>query len=221
MKVPFIDIHTHHSVNSEEIISIPSLFLQDIDFDIVLKSPFSAAIHPWHATKFENKQIKLFLDNLSRQPNLVAIGESGLDKVCSADYQRQREIFELHLSMAEKLNKPLIIHAVNSWNELLIYLKRTNVICILHGYTEGIILTRQLMDLGCYFSIGKSVKNISPRQREGIQMIPVTSLFLESDDSKESIIEIYRKVSEIANLSLDELKIQIYKNFIDIFHFKP
>ncbi len=163
----------------------------------------------------------MFLENLSGQPNLLAIGETGLDKVCSADYQVQKEIFELHLNMAEKLNKPLIIHAVKSWNDLLIYLKRSNVICILHGYTEGITLTRQLIDLGCCFSIGNSVKNISPRQREAIQMIPVTSLFLESDDSKESIIEIYRKVSEIADLSLDELKIQIYKNFIDILHFKP
>lgn len=221
MKVPFIDIHTHHSVNSEEIISIPSLFLQDIDFNAKIERPFSAAIHPWHATKFENNQVKMFLENLSGQPNLLAIGETGLDKVCSADYQVQKEIFELHLNMAEKLNKPLIIHAVKSWNDLLIYLKRSNVICILHGYTEGITLTRQLIDLGCCFSIGNSVKNISPRQREAIQMIPVTSLFLESDDSKESIIEIYRKVSEIADLSLDELKIQIYKNFIDILHFKP
>ena len=220
MKVPFIDIHTHHPANSEEIISILSLLLQDIDFDVTLKTPFSAAIHPWHATRFENYQVKLLLENLSRQPNLLAIGETGLDKVCSADYRRQREIFELHLGFAEMLNKPLIIHTVKSWNELIVYLKKTNAICILHGYAEGITLTRQLINLGCYFSIGKSAGNIAPRLREGIQTIPVTSLLLETDDSKESIIDIYRKVSEIVDLSLDELKIQIYKNFISIFHLK-
>jgi len=217
MSIPFIDIHTHHPVYTEGIISIPSLFLQDIDIQNVPNKYFSAAIHPWHASNFTTLTIRTMLENLIMQPGLIAIGETGLDKVCKADYQQQKLVFELHLEFAKNYHKPLIIHAVKSWNELIEYFKLTKVPLILHGYSEGIVLTRQLINLGCYFSLGKSVLQISPRFREAIQIIPLDSLFLETDDSLTTIIEIYQEVSAILGLSVEELKNQIYKNFNRLF----
>jgi TatD DNase family protein len=217
MSIPFIDIHTHHPVYTEGIISIPSLFLQDIDIQNVPTKYFSAAIHPWHASNFTTLTIRTMLENLIMQPGLIAIGETGLDKVCKADYQQQKLIFELHLEFAKNYHKPLIIHAVKSWNELIEYFKLTKVPLILHGYSEGIVLTRQLINLGCNFSLGKSVLQISPRFREAIQIIPLDSLFLETDDSLTTIIEIYQEVSAILGLSVEELKNQIYKNFNRLF----
>jgi TatD DNase family protein len=217
MSIPFIDIHTHHPVYTEGIISIPSLFLQDIDIQNVPNKDFSAAIHPWHASNFTTLTIRTMLENLIMQPGLIAIGETGLDKVCKADYQQQKLVFELHLEFAKNYHKPLIIHAVKSWNELIEYFKLTKVPLILHGYSEGIVLTRQLINLGCNFSLGKSVLQISPRFREAIQIIPLDSLFLETDDSLTTIIEIYQEVSAILGLSVEELKNQIYKNFNRLF----
>jgi len=217
MSIPFIDIHTHHPVYTEGIISIPSLFLQDIDIQNVPNKYFSAAIHPWHASNFTTLTIRTMLENLIMQPGLIAIGETGLDKVCKADYQQQKLVFELHLEFAKNYHKPLIIHAVKSWNELIEYFKLTKVPLILHGYSEGIVLTRQLINLGCNFSLGKSVLQISPRFREAIQIIPLDSLFLETDDSLTTIIEIYQEVSAILGLSVEELKNQIYKNFNRLF----
>ena len=217
MSIPFIDIHTHHPVYTEGIISIPSLFLQDIDIQNVPNKDFSAAIHPWHASNFTTLTIRTMLENLIMQPGLIAIGETGLDKVCKADYQQQKLVFELHLEFAKNYHKPLIIHAVKSWNELIEYFKLTKVPLILHGYSEGIVLTRQLINLGCYFSLGKSVLQITPRFREAIQIIPLDSLFLETDDSLTTIIEIYQEVSAILGLSVEELKNQIYKNFNRLF----
>ena len=217
MSIPFIDIHTHHPVYTEGIISIPSLFLQDIDIQNVPNKYFSAAIHPWHASNFTTLTIRTMLENLIMQPGLIAIGETGLDKVCKADYQQQKLIFELHLEFAKNYHKPLIIHAVKSWNELIEYFKLTKVPLILHGYSEGIVLTRQLINLGCNFSLGKSVLQINPRFREAIQIIPLDSLFLETDDSPTTIIEIYQEVSAILGLSVEELKNQIYKNFNRLF----
>jgi len=217
MSIPFIDIHTHHPVYTEGIISIPSLFLQDIDIQNVPNKYFSAAIHPWHASNFTTLTIRTMLENLIMQPGLIAIGETGLDKVCKADYQQQKLVFELHLEFAKNYHKPLIIHAVKSWNELIEYFKLTKVPLILHGYSEGIVLTRQLIKLGCNFSLGKSVLQINPRFREAIQIIPLDSLFLETDDSPTTIIEIYQEVSAILGLSVEELKNQIYKNFNRLF----
>jgi TatD DNase family protein len=79
-------------------------------------------------------------------------------------------------------------------------------------------LTKQLIDLGCYFSVGKSVLRITSRFREAIQIIPSTSLFLETDDSNVNISEIYQEVSKIVDISLDDLKIQINRNFKTLFY---
>lgn len=217
MNVPFVDIHTHHPTNSEGIIAIPSLFLQDVNIQNVISNPFTAAIHPWHSANFTSLAIKTMLEELMKQPGLIAIGETGLDKKCVSDYQQQKLLLELHLEFAEKYHKPLIIHAVKSWNDLIGYFKQATVPIVLHGYSEGIILTKQLIDLGCYFSLGKSVLQITPRFREAIKIIPVTSLFLETDDSTISIVEIYTEVSQILNLPLEELKIEVYENFKRLF----
>jgi len=217
VNIPYIDIHTHNPVNTEEIISIPSLFLQNIDKGTDLITPFSAAIHPWDATKFSPEQVRIMLKNLENQQKLIAIGETGLDKICTADYQRQKLIFEMHLEFAEQYRKPVILHAVKSWNELIEYIKRANISFVLHGYSAGIELTKQLIDMGCYFSVGKSVMRITPRFHEAIQIIPLTSLFLETDGSMIKITEIYQEVSQILNLPLEGLKNQIKMNFETLF----
>ena len=218
MSTPFIDIHTHHPLNSEEILSVPSLFLQDIDFKKVINNPFSAAIHPWHAAEFLPGQVRTMLEALIKQPGLIAIGETGLDRICTADFQQQKLLFELHLEFAENQHKPLVIHAVKSWNDLIPYLKKAKVPYILHGYSGGAELTKQLIDLGCYFSVGKLVLQMTPRFREAFQLIPLTSLFLETDDSPSDIREIYQKASEILNIPLDSFKIQLNQNFKDLFN---
>jgi len=218
VSTPFIDIHTHHPLNSEEILSVPSLFLQDIDFKKVINNPFSAAIHPWHAAEFLPGQVRTMLEALIKQPGLIAIGETGLDRICTADFQQQKLLFELHLEFAENQHKPLVIHAVKSWNDLIPYLKKAKVPYILHGYSGGTELTKQLIDLGCYFSVGKLVLQMTPRFREAFQLIPLTSLFLEADDSPSDIREIYQKASEILNIPLDSFKIQLNQNFKDLFN---
>ena len=218
MNTPFIDIHTHHPVNSEEIISVPSLFLQDVDSKNDIIRPFSTAIHPWHAASFSPEQVRSMLESVIKHPGLIAIGETGLDKVCSADFQQQKLLFELHLDFAENHHKPLIIHAVKSWNELILYLKHAKVPFIFHGYSGGVELTKQLVDIGCYFSVGMSVLKMTPRFRDAFQIIPLTSLFIETDDSPSGIREIYQKASEILNIPLDQFKIQLNQNFKNLFN---
>jgi TatD DNase family protein len=218
VNIPYIDIHTHHPVDSDDIIAVASVFLQDIDSQNDINAPFSAAIHPWHVARFTKEQISRMLENLIKQPGLIAIGETGLDKTCQADFQLQQLIFEMHIEFAEKHRKPLIIHGVKSWNELIVYIKRSKVPFILHGYLGGIELTKQLIDLGCYFSVGKSVLQITPRFNKALQIIPLSSLFLETDDSLEKISDIYDQVSATLNLPLERLKTQIKTNFETLFY---
>ena len=217
MNIPFIDIHTHHPVFCDEIISVQSLFLQHIDLKNEIHGPFTAAIHPWHAEGSTLGQVNEMLSNLISQTGLIAIGETGLDKVCKADFGQQKLIFDLHLHFADNLHIPMVIHCVKAWNELIVYLKVAKVPIILHGYSSGKVLTKQLMDLGCYFSVGKQAINPAQGFRESMQIIPPASLFIETDDSGANIQEIYLGVSKIIEIPVQELKIQINKNFKNLF----
>ena len=216
MKIPLIDIHTHHPLDSDEIIPVESLFLQDINFQIPIKGFFSAAIHPWHAGLYSAQQVGDMLNHLTEQPGWIAIGETGLDKRCRADYLQQKILFELQLDFAIKHHKPVIIHAVKSWNDLIPYFKGANVPIVLHGYSGGPELTRQLIQLGCYFSIGNSLFNPSAQVRGSIRQIPFNLLFLETDDSQADIGSIYQEASKLLDCFTEELKIQINMNFIHL-----
>jgi len=216
--IPFVDIHTHNPVISEEIISVPSLFLQDIDLSNPFPSVFTAGIHPWHAENFNLDEIKKMLECLTNQPKLIAVGESGLDKKCKTDLKIQKLVFELHIDFAAENQKPLIIHCVNSWNELLPYSIHSNVPFILHGYNAGAELTIQLVRYGFYFSIGKAILKENSKLRQAIQVMPNTSLLFETDDDKFDVREIYQTASKILNCTVEELKRQIFINYNKIFY---
>lgn len=94
----------------------------------------AVGIHPHHAkevTKLTNQQLKIQLEKLAKNKKVVAIGECGLDYY---QYQRtkyqdykidekfkkvQEETFIIQISLAKKLNLPLIIHNRNASNNLL------------------------------------------------------------------------------------------------------
>src|SRR3989338_5024345 len=59
---------------------------------------------------------------LAKQPRVVAIGECGLDffhMKKEDDYYRQKELFIKQIELAKAFNKPLMIHARNSYKETL------------------------------------------------------------------------------------------------------
>lgn len=217
MNIPYIDLHTHHPVNSEHIRSVTNVFLQDVDAGLPACTYFSAAVHPWHASAFTVARTEQLLEKLAELPGLIAIGETGLDKACSTPFQQQQLIFGTHVRFAEQLHKPLLIHAVRSWNELIEALKKAKIPAIIHGYTGGSEITKQLMALGTCFSFGKGVLSPSRGFMESLRLIPPGSIFMETDDGDVEISEIYAKVSQLYGLSMVDLKIQLIKNFEQLF----
>ena len=203
MAIPFIDIHTHNPIVSDEIISVPSLFLQDVDFEHQHSRPFTAGIHPWQAEIFKPEEIKTMLERLKGQSGLIAVGETGLDKKCKIDFNLQKKVFELHLDFAIINQRPLIIHCVNAIDEMLYYAKRSDVPFIFHGYNANTELTKQLLRHGFYFSIGKAIIKDNSKLRKALQIIPATSLFFETDDDAIDIREIYYIASAILNCSVE------------------
>lgn len=168
---------------------------------------FSCGIHPWFADRWV-EQLPLLRDAIY-QPNVVAIGEAGLDKLRGADMQTQIAAFRSQIELAVIHQKPLIVHCVKAWEELIaLYKEYRNdaVPWILHGYRGNSEQTKQLAKLGFLFSIGEKFN------RDSLKYIPPSSLFCETDDSELSICNIYELLCDDLGLSFDQFAFNVEEN---------
>ena len=109
---PCVDIHTHDKSRKNAIINIyPNEELIEGVFH-------SVGIHPWQTANISSFIIKQ-LNILAAHPQIVAIGETGIDSIKGASIDIQIEIFKLHVNLSEQYKKPLIIHCVKSFNEII------------------------------------------------------------------------------------------------------
>ncbi|PXV58426.1 TatD DNase family protein [Dysgonomonas alginatilytica] len=167
---------------------------------------FSCGIHPWYSEDAE-PQLK-FLKEIAGDPRIVAIGEAGLDKLKGPDLKIQQTIFEQQVQLSEQLQKPLIIHCVKAWEELLHIKKlyKPRQPWIIHGYKGKVELAKQLLSHGFLFSINERFND------DAIREIPLDRLFCETDISETSIEDIYNEVAKTLDISVDVLASQIAEN---------
>jgi len=215
--VLYIDIHTHDAVEQEDVFQLQSLFLQDFEQNPLLNYPVTAGIHPWHAHLFTPDEAREMLERNIGNPNIVGIGETGLDRSIHTSLAIQEEIFQLHIEAAEKIGKPLIIHCVRCWQDVSRLRKDTSIPWILHGYSGNLQTTQQLLKKNFIFSIGSHLLDRRAKLRESVEIIPMDKLFLETDDSKVDIREIYHEVALLNNMPPEDLKMHIFGNLKKIF----
>lgn len=167
---------------------------------------FSCGIHPWYA-KDSSKELDS-LAEIARDDRVVAIGEAGLDKLKGPDIQIQTEIFKAQIRLAELVQKPLIIHCVKAWDELIALHKefKSDIPLIIHGYRGNPEQTKQLVKLGFKFSIGEKFNPAS------LMHIPHESIFCETDESEYSICKIYQNISACLGLNIEQFVDGIVKN---------
>ena len=130
----------------------------------------------------------------------------------------QKQYFELQLALANEYQKPVIIHNVKAAQELrTLFIKYNNDI-VLHGFTGGIELWKQLNTQGkTHVSLGQNVFKPSKHLIGLIQQIPIEFLFAETDQSSIYIEKIYQEIAKIRGISMEELEAQIALNFKRVF----
>ena len=212
------DIHTHDATPSTEegeegrpcVLNVYPLGFEDAK-DALLNCCFSCGVHPWYS---ENAEPQLnFLEEIAGDHRIIAIGEAGYDKLRGPDLSIQRIVFERQIELSEQLGKPLVIHCVKAWGELLESKKkfRPSQPWIIHNYKGRPEFTKELLEHGCMFSIGEKFNENSVKE------IPLELLFCETDTSDATIDDIYRGLAESLNMPLEELALQIKKNVMKIF----
>ena len=211
---PYIDLHTHQQHPVDDAIIVYNRLLHEVT-DIP-DLPFSAGLHPWYADQLSLEVLSMTLDQNASSPNLIAFGETGLDKVCSIPLQIQLDVFELHLKKAVERRYPVILHCVKAWDELIEISSNYQTIKILHGYNGSIELTKRLLQQEFLFSIGQGILIPTSKIHSAIQLIPCNSIFCETDNSAISIETIYQGVCTALQMKDGDLRSKIFENFTNL-----
>ncbi len=178
---------------------------------------FSIGIHPENATS-EAQITELQIKELAKKSNCVAIGEIGLDNRYENAGEVQEQVFISQLQLAEQLQKPVILHCVNSWDRcrFLHQAHAPNTKLIYHGFNKAGITDQVLNYENAQISIGASILN-NLQLQEKIKTVSVSRLLAETDDSEIPIELIYQKLAEIKSLNLRDFSEQIRENVKQIF----
>lgn len=203
------DIHTHSlSKNPQEGFNIINIINTTPEtYSGVGTDTFcSCGIHPWD-TAVTEKDLTI-LENIISGANVVAVGEAGLDNLRGGDISFQENIFRRQIKLAEKYEKPLIIHCVKAWDKLISLHREyaTAVPWIVHGFRGKPQQAEQMLHSGMKLSFGEYYNE------QTVNIVPSDSLFLETDTASVSIHTIYQKIAEAKQLSIQELATIVEQN---------
>lgn len=213
----FYDIHTHQIFleDSDDPYHSCIFDVYPLEFEVAKDSytrhAFSCGIHPWYSEESETQMS--YLTEIAPDPRIVAIGETGLDRLKGPSFDVQIPVFEKHIALAEKLRKPIIVHCVKAWEELIAIHRKT---CptqpwIIHGYRKNKEMTKRLISEGFLFSLGDEI-NV-----DAVQIIPLDAIFCETDEDEMPIREVYRQVAQALNMELEAFADRVAVNVRRLF----
>lgn len=204
------------------------------DFECVSAS---VGVHP--NTQGEPELSVEALAGLAEDPEVVAIGETGLDYYRSeGDLEWQRQRFRRHVRAAKEIGKPLIIHSREARGETLRILaeeKAETVGGVMHCFVDDLDTARQAMDLDFYISFSGIVtfKN-APELREVARQVPLERLLVETDapflapaphrgkqNEPAYVRFVAEKIAELHQVELAQVATAVCRNYAALFGGEP
>lgn len=211
----YFNLHTHKLTNQPDILELVNQYPQEFE----AKIPFySIGIHPWYIVEERLEADLEIIENKLKESNCLAVGECGLDKRIEIPFDLQQIVFEKQLALAEKYQKPVVIHCVAAFQEVIEIKKKLNISVpmVIHGFSKNEQVAKQLIDNGFYISFGKYLLR-NPELETVFQSIPNDQFLLETDTIEEGISEVYALAAKYKNIEVEELKGIIKNNFTRVF----
>ncbi|HOD09974.1 MAG TPA: TatD family hydrolase [Flavobacterium sp.] len=207
----FYNLHTHKFTNNPVIFELVNQYPWEFDATI---PQYSIGIHPWYINENRLETDLQIIEEKLKLPECFALGECGLDKRIEVSMSLQMEVFEKQIAMAEKYQKPLVLHLVAAFDELIEVKKRLNISVpmIIHGFSKSEQLAKQLIDNGFYLSFGKYLLR-NPELEAVFKSIPNDRFFLETDTIDETLEEVYKIAASYKNVTVEALQKQVEVNW--------
>ncbi len=199
------DIHTHRMPAEQ---TAPAVISVDVGepFEPQPGRMYAVGIHPWHA---DEERLPL-LRRRAVHPQVVMIGEAGLDRLVGSPMKRQMALFETQAELAEAVGKPMIIHCVRAWGELLDVRKRLRPAqpWVVHGFRGKGALAEQLLRAGLSLSFGARHRTEAVRAAWAAKR-----LFVETDDEAIDIADVYASVAASVGVPVEVLAHDVMSHF--------
>ena len=212
------NLHTHQFTNQENILELVNQYPWEFDETI---PNYSIGIHPWYINENRLSSDLEIIDQKLIFSNCLALGECGLDKRIEIPIEIQEKVFKSQILIAEKHQKPLVLHCVAAFQEIIQIKKelKIKVPMIIHGFSKNEQTAKQLLDNGFYLSFGKYLL-LNPELKSVFQSVPNDKFFLETDTVEESLEEVYALAANYKNTEIEELKTIVATNFEKVFRMK-
>ena len=211
----FINLHTHQFSNDSEVVEIVNQYPWEFNASI---PNYSIGIHPWYIdeNRLEN-DLKIIKEKLQLS-ECLALGECGLDKRIEIPLSVQITVFKKQLELVQQTNKPIILHCVAAFEEVIAIKKEMKIEnpMIIHGFSKNEQVAQSLFKNGFYLSFGKYLLR-NPDLEKVINFAPENQILLETDTIEETIYEVYEKAASIKGISVQEMKTMVFTNFSKIF----
>lgn len=192
----------------------------------------SCGVHPCYDEDVVDISV---LREYAKRPEVVAIGETGLDYYHTEDtIGIQQKSFIDHITVASEVNKPLIIHTRNARQDTIDLLKahgNENTRGVLHCFTESLEMAQAAIELGFYISFSGIVTFKSAKELQAVaQTIPLERMLIETDspwlapvpyrgktNQPAYVVEVAHFISELRGISVESLAEITSQNFYELF----
>lgn len=203
------DFHHHHKIPDYE-----GVYNKSVQEEF---SPefYSIGLHPQDINEDWESVIEK-VHTAAKASNCLSIGECGLDAFVNTSIEEQIKVFKSQIAIAEELQKPLTIHCIRRYNEVITVCKGVRIPKIIHGFNKRETIATQLLQNGFYLSFGASLLNNLSLQKI-FQKIPNETFVLETDTAEISIEMLYEKAAMVRGISIMELENIVDYNLKTIF----
>ena len=202
-----------------------ALAKKDSRFDVAV------GIHPSDVKKLNDDIWNKFIE-YSSNPYVKAIGEIGLDYYWDKDNKDdQKDIFIRQIEIANKLNKPILVHSRDAMQDTFDIMKKYPAKGVMHCYSGSREMAKEFMKLGYYLSIGGPVtyKNAN-EPKEVAKIIDNDKILIETDcpyltpvpfrgkrNEPSYVVYTGKYISELRNVDEDVFKDQLVNNYDRLF----
>ena len=189
-------------------------------------------IHPESANEYIQEDLD-FIEEHIKDSKIVAIGEIGLDYYwVKNNKEKQKELFEYQLKLAEKYNVPVIIHSREATQDTIDILKKYKVKGIIHSFSGSYEVAQIYIKMGFLLGINGVVTFKNCNLKDVIEKIDVSNIVLETDspyltpvpnrgkrNDPTKVMDIARFIADIKGISIEELSKEINGNLSKVFDF--
>ena len=192
-----LDFHTHHADATDAMISVDPRH-----FDPQPGKWYSVGVHPWDTDSAISDTDLRLLEQCARHPQVLAIGETGLDNRRGGDIETQTALFIRHLQLAHSVGKIVVVHSVKAVQQILNIRREANLTDVqlaIHGMRNNEHVARMWLNAGCYLSFG-------PRfNPAALLATPLNRLLIETDDSDATIQEVAQNIAQALHVTSDDI----------------